>query len=743
MMWMAALAIAAAGLDTLPAADAARVTVPDTVFQQEIGAKIATDWPVKAVAALDGAVFAGGPNGVFRIRNGALAGPEWSGPVERMETLGGAVYAIGGGKLARYAAGAWTAIDGEGYSDLCWHNGAVHALRGSAIVRIEGAAAVPVENGEGRGAMTHIASYAETLYVAGGDRVALFDGERFNGTDVADWGELPQGAVRDLLADGARMLAATENGLGVLRGTAWTTLRGPDGLPYEDLRSLTRGAGGDVWAATSHGAIRMTGDDFHYFAGPRWLPNDSVNGVAWLNGAAYIATDGGIGVIRYEPYTLAKKASFYEDYLDKAGQFRMGFTHKLEWNSDIKGWMREVSDNDVGWSTHYLTAQCFKYAVTGDKLAKERARYFFRHLKWSEEITPIDGFPARSIWGVGETGHQTAGGSGGYPAEWNPTDDGKWAWKGDTSSDETDAHYYAAAIFYELVADEEEKAMVREHLGRISSHLIDNGWVLRDLDGKPTVWGRWDPEYFTSWRGSYARGLNGMEALNYMITAHAITGEEKFAAATAQALEWGYDREVLRQKLVFPPDYIFHSDDRLAFYTYFPLLTYTADPRLRSIFRRSLERSWEIERVEGNPWFNYIYGALTGNPCEEERSAAHLREWPLDCIDHSFRNSHRHDLITPKGYVNYAGGTKPISPRERGPQRWTDATIRPDGGSNGHNVVDAAGWLDAYWMGRYFGMIGAPETKDKTLLEATVPDGMIRGAAPYDGPPSPFGELPR
>jgi hypothetical protein len=43
-------------------------------------------------------------------------------------------------------------------------------------------------------------------------------------------------------------------------------------------------------------------------------------------------------------------------------------------------------------------------------------------------------------------------GSGGYPAEWHDTADGKFEWKGDTSSDELCSHFYAISLFLELAA---------------------------------------------------------------------------------------------------------------------------------------------------------------------------------------------------------------------------------------------------------------------------------------------------
>ena len=219
-----------------------------------------------------------------------------------------------------------------------------------------------------------------------------------------------------------------------------------------------------------------------------------------------------------------------------------------------------------------------------------------------------------------------------------------------------------------------------------------------------------------------------------MRTAAQITGDAKYDDAYRTLLDYGYQDWVLKQKHTFKLS-IFHSDDRLAFYAYHPLLKYEQDPALRSIYRRSLERSWEIERIEHCPWFNFIYGALTRNDCEAPEAVRHLREWPLDLVAYRFKNSHRADLATPEGYVPYCEGTRAISPRERGPMRWSSASLGYDGGS-GREVVDPSGWLEAYWMGRYYGFIEAPSVTDEALLTVESRDAHF-GAAPYDGPPRP------
>ncbi len=714
--------------------------IADNVYLQEAGTKVPSSAPLVSVATAGGKTYAASRDTLYAIEGDALvqtAAPQ--GTLKRLKALQNNFYAMTESGLYRLDGSTWKQLAPGNFVDVCIHLDTVHAATTNEILRVDGDALSPVPNSKTRRPILAIASYSGTLYVLHEGQLAILDpasAEYDREDNVQDWGDPLPRNTRDMLAMGSKLFVATDRGLALLRGMALTTIRGTDGLPYEDATCLREGFGGDLWIGTTRGAIRNTGTEYHYFNADRWLPNEKVNDIAVDSHAAYIATDGGLGIIRYEPYTLQKKAAHLEHWLDEWGQKRLGFTHKLEWNAADNQWVREVSDNDVGWSTHYLAVMCFKYAVTKDPKARDEALDFLKSVLWSEEISGIPGFPARSVWAVGERGNQAQHGSGGLPAEWHDTPDGKWQWKGDTSSDETDAHFYAVPIFIELVANEKEKARSIEHLRRISAHIVDHGWMLHDVDGKPTRWARWDPEYLHGTQGFYAQGLNGLEILDYMQTTFALTGDAKFSDAYGKLKEIGYQNAVLRAKLTFPPGFIFHSDDRLAFYAYYSLLKYETDPAMRSIYLRSLERSWEVERIEHIPWFNFIYGALTGNDCEAAEAVAHLREWPLDMVDHSYRNSHRADLHTPPGYVPYCGGIKAISPRERGPQRWTDSALELDGGGGGMTVIDPAGWLDAYWMGRYYGFIPPPDAKDKALTSVPA-DIERRGAAPYDGPPRP------
>ncbi len=673
-----------------------------------------------------------------------------------MRAVDGALWVMTKTALHRFADGAWTKAAEGAFGDVCSFNGDVIAARDNRLYRyLNGEMQAWSPEDASVGPIHTLVCHADTVYCMGFDRVFLFNGLRFvsQRQEITEFGSLPSKDLRGMISMGDRLVVGSHIGLAVIRGTAATSLLGIDGLPFNEITCLEKGFHRDYWAGTTRGAIRCVKGEFQYFDSTRWLPDGHVNAIACAEKAGtgtsahppaadasrvpvpvfsvYLATDKGIGIIEYEPYTLLKKADYYERHLEEWGQKRMAFTHLLF--KKRGGWVREVSDNDVGWSTHYWAAQAFKYAVTGDPKARQNAVDGFNAMKWSEEITGIPGFPARSVWAVGETGHQAEGGSGHYDAEWHRTADDRWEWKGDTSSDEIDAQFYYAWIFHSLVANDKEKAQVAEHLARIMDHILDHGRTLCDVDGKPTVWARWDREYFSG-KGAYAKGLNGMEILNYLRVTHAVTREPRFLDGYNTLLGEGYADQVIVQKRAASPR-VFHSDDRLAFYCYYPLLQLEQDKYWRGIYRRSLERSWEIERIEQVPWFNFIYGAVTGNDCEVEPAVEHLRAWPLDLRNYPYDHTHRLDIQPPKGYLPYARVEKALSPRETNPRRWTDNQGELKGGRHAC-VVDPSGWLDAYWMGRYYGMILPPETSDPALT--SVPRrGLQLGAVPYDGPPMP------
>jgi hypothetical protein len=734
--------------------------VRDEVYFQEVGSKIPTQKPVTALGNCRGVLYAVVGGELHAFREGELK-PLESAPKapRRIRSLKGALWVAAEKGTYKFDGQRWDQVSQEAFVDFCLHLDGVYGATRDELFRFENGGFTKISPEGGFlstdttvmmedfsqvlmepvqiGPIDRIASYSGTLYLLGSGRLSLIDGKTFVPSPI-DWGTLPSKVTRDLLAQGSKLYVASDRGLGVLRGMAMTALRGPEGLPVEDTTCLAPGFDGDLWIGTTRGAIRKTGDEFHFFGAQHWLPADAVHDIAVVDRTAYIATQGGLAVIRYEPFTLQKKAAWFERDLQDWGFKRLGFIHKLYWSQPENGWLREISDNDGGNTATYLAAMSFKYAATGDETARREAVEAFKAMIWLDDITTKPGFIARAIWSVkGDKGERSTSGSGGLPAKWYPTADGLWFWKGDTSSDEVNAHFYAVSLFHDLAAQGSEKERAARHIGNIASHILENGWVLRDMDGKPTRWGRWDPEYLQRPYGFESRGLNGMEAQTYMLTALELTGDKKFQQGMEQLLKWRYQTYTVRQRITFPPDQVASWDDELSFFCYYPLLRYSKDPELRSIYLRSLERTWEVLRIQQIPFYNFIYGALTGNDCEVSQAAKHLREWSLDLINYDFHNSHRRDLATRPGYVPYSGGTRAISPRESEARWGARDTLQMDGGEGGRGVTPPTGWLLDYWMGRYFGLLEAPKVTTPSLTSISPRNDKPKGAAPYAGPPRP------
>jgi hypothetical protein len=730
----------------------------DDVYLQEISLQIATDKPVVSIAEASGICLALIGDQLFRVEGESLK-PDNSAPtgISALKTENNEIWAITTSGLYRFNSDKWNKIDVRKFVDLCIHNGQLHAATRDEIFRLEGEKFVTTKPADGYygsdvtmimedgsqindnpvelGPITQIESYSGTLYVLRPGQLVLFDGKTVN-QDFIDWGNLPSRNTNNMLSFGNRLYVGTDRGLAELRGASLKNILGSDGLPVEQTTCLTHGFDNDLWIGTSRGAVRKVADEFQYFGVGMWLPDQKVNDIAIGKNIVYVATNSGIGIIKYEPFTLLKKSAYFERHIEEWGHKRLGFLHLL-YRKDGE-WVREVSDNDGGHTAPYLAAMCYKYRVTGDPADRAAAVESFKAMIWLNKITEHEGFIARSIWStMGDKDDRGKHGSGGLPAKWYPTPDGLWFWKGDTSSDEVTSHFYAVSLFLDLVAEGKEKEVAREHLRKMANYIIDCGWTMHDLDGKPTRWARWNPEYLLRPYGYMDRGLNGLEALSYMEAAIAATGEQKFKDGYQQLVKWGYPANTLRQKNTFPPETIAPWDDDLAFMSYYTLLRYAKDPVLRSVYLRSLERTWEVKRVDHLPWFNFTYGALTGNDCEIEPSVKFFREWTLDCHENSFSNSHRNDLFIEPGYTSYDGSVKSLSPREA----FTDGSSRRvnqlDSNTDGKRVKDPSGFLRDYWMGRYYGFIKAPETNDPNLVSVPKRPDVHVGAAPYTGPEMP------
>jgi hypothetical protein len=159
-----------------------------------------------------------------------------------------------------------------------------------------------------------------------------------------------------------------------------------------------------------------------------------------------------------------------------------------------------------------------------------------------------------------------------------------------------------------------------------------------------------------------------------------------------------------RNQKITIPGHVNHSDDELAFLSYYPLLQYETDPQLRGIYKQSLERSWQVERPERNPLWNAIYAAGTGaQEFDRAESVRTLREIPMDTITWTVRNSQRLDVpLNPLADRFKRPQSLVVLPYDEIPMwKWNTNPYALDGGNGGRSEDDGAYFLLPYWMGRF------------------------------------------
>jgi len=661
---------------------------------------------VRDLARIGGEIWAATDDGLFRLRGSSWKAEEGL-PSEDVYSLaegqdGSPMAACAGGAYIR-REGKWSligegpemrvtalAVDDQG---TVWigGDGGIGFLHGGTWNWLEGLSSVKVRA---------LSSSRGSVIASSNQGLLRLSEEGWSNISQISGSRLPSVDVRGLATDGAGDLwVCTARGVVVFDGKDYGySFTGANGLPYEDTTCVDIGPNGTVWVGTSRGLCELRSGRWHYYEGPRWLEDDDLRSVLVGPGWVLLGSSDGVSKMVSEWMTLEEKARRINSIVQQR-HVRDGYVDfiNLKGPGDLSDWTYDASDNDGLWTSVYLAAESFRYAVTKDPKAKANARECYEALKRLERLTGIRGVPARAAVRVGDEKVVKSGG------EWHKSSvDPEWEWKGDTSSDEIDGHYFAYAIYFDLVADDAERRDVAALVSRITDHIIDHDFYLVDLDGEPTMWGVWNPEKINDDpRWFEEHGLNSLEILSHLKVAIHMTGKEKYREAYRRLIEeYHYHLNTIGQKIL-PPGSVNHSDDELAFLAYYPLMLYEDDPSLRTIYLQSIERSWQIERPERSPFFNFVYGAATGADFDLEESVEELRGMSPDLLDWPVANSHRSDVQArlDKGEVF----TLPFENRNM--RRWNANPYRLDWGGGGTNEGDGAYFLMPYWMGRYHGFI--------------------------------------
>lgn len=517
--------------------------------------------------------------------------------------------------------------------------------------------------------------------------------------------DMPSKAVNAMCFDGAGYLwLGTEDGAAIYDNTnLWLTSDALPQLPQNAIRAIAADAVGGMWFASDVGVIHLRRGALKYYSADRWVPCNNVNDIAVSSDGetVYAATDKGLAVISACSMSLADKAAYYEDTIEQY-HVRRGYvaTRVIE-NYDIASGTVQISDNDGLWTACHVAAESFRYAVTGDASALQRARRGMHALLLLQKISGIPGFTARAVRYPGESGY------GNGNREWHPAPDGTCEWKGETSSDEMTGHFFGGSIYYDLCATDEEKTAIRDGLCGIMEHIIQSGYRLVDADGLPTTWACWDPAMLNcddKW--AFERGINSLELLAFLKVCHHVSGDEKYDALYRRFVQiHHYPLNAARHKI--RDAHICHIDDNLAFLSSLTLLRLERDSAIRALILCGMEDHWQYERVERQPLFSLIHALYTGRDADLSDGVQSLREMPLDMIHYAMENSKRKDLIYDTAQNDWHEAPQVVSPLpydERNVHRPDNGGFALDAPDHGR-AQEPTMFLLPYWLGRYFGLL--------------------------------------
>lgn len=531
-------------------------------------------------------------------------------------------------------------------------------------------------------------------------------------------------------ADG-KLWAGSSGGIDVLEGgRSQQKLTGAEGLPSTDVRALRFDKEGRLWVGTGIGLARRDADRWVLRHSQRWLPSDEVHDVA-LDGAgnAWVATSGGVSVLKARPMTLADKAAHYETILHARHVRPPGLIEQcvLKKPGDLSTFAPTDTDNDGSFTGYYCAAAAYRYAVTKDPQAKKDAVAAYRAMEFLQTVTGTESFVARTVIPSDWTSMADINRTHSpqelaemsvddprnkyVPKRWRKSADGKWLWKGDTSSDEISGHYFVWGVYYDLIDDPQEQERVRDLVRRVTDGLIGGGYVLRDLDGEATRWGVWSPEKLNgdpNWVPE--QGCNSVEMLSYLNVAHHVTGDKKYAQAAQGLFEkHRYGENILVPRPSSPGDYTFIDDDLLTF-SYPALIGYEADPTRREQYVQSIKNWHATIPGVNSPYYDFVYGSLSGDGIDAEKCVDFLRDVSLDMVRWSVDNTRREDVkLVRVPVIEDIQTDRLLPPSERQVDKWDSNPFQAVGGNGGHSEHSPAFWLMPYWMGRHLGYIGPPE----------------------------------
>ena len=482
-------------------------------------------------------------------------------------------------------------------------------------------------------------------------------------------------------------------------------------LPVTTLRDLLV-VNDQAWFATADGTFREEGGKYRYFEGPRWLDNNEILDMkSDAEGNVYLLTPTGLNKIEFKTTTLQAKTDKIQDDIRKY-HLRYGFVCELSYGKpgDLTTARAVDNDNDGLWTTLYLGSQAFRYATTGEEIAKRYAWESFEAFERLLTVNPLKGFPSRTFERKGIIKDTIV---------WRPSQNPEWDWKGTTSTDEYIGYLFVATVMDQFIAKTApEKKRVADFIDAIMTHIIDHNFYFIDVDGKPTKWGRWNPEYVNAYPDYVDdKKLNSAHLIAGLELAYSLTGKEKYKTIAFEMMNkhkyldnilipmktMQQTMDVIHKGEVMG-DMWNHSDDEMSFLTYWVLYNYAFDDSLKKKFQWVARDHWEIEKPERDALWNVLTYGISGD-IDKESTLWFLREYCTDLDRYSVRNSQRKDLVPlPENFrLQYTKDL--LTAGERPMIRHNTNPFALDCNDGRSSRLAGDEYLLPYWMARYLKVI--------------------------------------
>ena len=227
-------------------------------------------------------------------------------------------------------------------------------------------------------------------------------------------------------------------------------------------------------------------------------------------------------------------------------------------------------ENDGLWSAMVLASQAFRYAVTGSEDCLDIIRVLLAGEVTRMAVTGVPGLFTREFVPAGIDGISCTDDESKYVTdvekddnrwvqirddgcawvipnetmEWTKTDHcglddyAGWCFLDNVSQDEYAGHMLALGALLLLVDDDEVQATVRDLLGQVGRHLMENDLTFVDWDGRVTEHGKIYPMAFVN-----SPGYLATQSMNWILLA---------ATATDDPELWTYYNECLMQRVEEP-----------------------------------------------------------------------------------------------------------------------------------------------------------------------------------------------